>query len=113
MAASQDTNDYLSMEGGRYGRGILNNSKFKVMMNMEHEDALKVQELLHLSDAETAAVTHYERGNGLLSVNGTNVSVDFKASRLETELITTDRQELEVLKKRLVQEGRNGSCMVE
>lgn len=113
VAASQDTNDYLSMEEGRYGRGILNNSKFKVMMNMEHEDALKVQELLHLSDAETAAVTHYERGNGLLSVNGTNVSVDFKASRLETELITTDRQELEVLKKRLVQEGRNGSCMVE
>lgn len=113
VAASQDTNDYLSMEGGRYGRGILNNSKFKVMMNMEHEDALKVQELLHLSDAETAAVTHYERGNGLLSVNGTNVSVDFKASRLETELITTDRQELEALKKRLVQEGRNGSCMVE
>lgn len=113
VAASQDTNDYLSMEGGRYGRGILNNSKFKVMMNMEHEDALKVQEILHLSDAETAAVTHYERGNGILSVNGTNVSVDFKASRLETELITTDRQELEALKQRLVEEGRTGEHMLE
>ena len=43
------------------------------------------------------AVTHFERGNGLISTNNNNVTVEFKASELEKELITTDRMELKKL----------------
>ena len=53
-----------------------------------------MQSILHLSEAETMAITHFERGNGLISTNNNNVTVEFKASELEKELITTDRQEL-------------------
>ena len=35
---------------------------------------------LHLSEAETIAVTHFERGNELISTN--NVTVEFKAYRI-------------------------------
>ena len=55
---------------------------------------MRVQSILHLSEAETMAITHFERGNGLISTNNNNVTVEFKASELEKELITTDRQEL-------------------
>lgn len=112
IAASQDTNDFLSLEGGKFGKGIMNASKMKIVMNMEHEDALKVQEILHLSDAETMAVTHFERGSGLLSANGTNVTVDFRASGMEKELITTDRKELERLKEKLEKQGRTGERLI-
>ena len=58
---------------------------------------MRVQSILHLSEAETMAITHFERGNGLLSTNNNNVTLEFKASELEKELITTDRQELKNL----------------
>ena len=41
---------------------------------------MRVQSILHLSEAETMAVTHFERGNGLISTNNNNVTVEFKAS---------------------------------
>jgi len=46
------------------------------------------------------AITHFERGNGLISTNNNNVTVEFKASELEKELITTDREELKRLLER-------------
>ena len=58
---------------------------------------MRVQSILHLSEAETMAVTHFERGNGLISTNNNNVTVEFKSSELEKELITTDRMELKKL----------------
>ena len=42
-------------------------------------------------------VTHFERGHGLISTNNNNIMVEFKASHLEKELITTDRRELKEL----------------
>ena len=53
------------------------------------------------------AITHFERGSALISTNNNNVTVEFKASQLEKELITTDRDELKKLiekQKRLNQE---------
>ena len=36
----------------------------KIILNLEDDEAERVQETLHLSDAETMEVTHFERGNG-------------------------------------------------
>lgn len=94
ICATQDLNDFFALEDGKYGKGIINNSKTKIVLNLEDEEAMRVQSILHLSEAETMAVTHFERGNGLISTNNNNVTVEFKASELEKELITTDRLEL-------------------
>ena len=67
---------------------------------MEEDEAARVQSTLHLSDAELLEVTHFDRGNGLISTNHNNVMVEFKASPLEKELITTDRRELKELAER-------------
>lgn len=50
-----------------------------------------------LSEAEIMEITHFERGNGLISTNNNNVTVEIKCSQLEKELITTDRRELQEL----------------
>lgn len=94
ICATQDLNDFFALEDGKYGRGIINNARTKIILNLEDEEAMRVQDILHLSEAEVMAITHFERGTGLILSNGNNVAVDFKASNLEKELITTDRREL-------------------
>lgn len=109
ITATQDLNDFFALEDGKYGKGIINNSKTKIVLNLEDEEAMRVQSILHLSEAETMAITHFERGNGLISTNNNNITVEFKASELEKELITTDRQEL----KKLLEKEKQRKKMAE
>lgn len=101
VCASQDLNDFFNLDEGRFGKGIINNSKTKIILNLEEDEAMRVQNTLHLSDAEIMEVTHFERGNGLISTNNNNIMVEFKASPLEKDLITTDRRELKNIVNRL------------
>lgn len=109
ICATQDLNDFFALEDGKYGKGIINNSKTKIVLNLEDEEAMRVQSLLHLSEAETMAITHFERGNALISTNNNNVTVEFKASELEKDLITTDREEL----KRILEREKCQQAMAE
>ena len=83
----------------------INNCRTKVILNLEDEEAQRVQQVLHLSEAEVMEITHFERGNGLISSNNNNITVEFKASPLERDLITTDRRELLDLLQRIRQQG--------
>lgn len=71
--------------------------KTKIILNLEDEEAQRVQSTLHLSEAEVMEITHFERGNGLISTNNNNITVEFRCSDLEKSLITTDRRELQQL----------------
>ena len=75
------------------------------MLNLENDEAKKVQELLHLSEAERMEIVHFERGKGMISTNSNNLTLEFKASQLEKDLITTDRKDLMELKERLARYG--------
>ena len=98
--ATQDLNDFFALDDGKYGKGIINNCKTKIILNMEDEEAQRVKNILHLSETEVMNITHFQRGNGLISTNNNNITVEFKSSTLEKELITTDRQELlEILER--------------
>ena len=104
--ATQDLNDFFALDDGKYGKGIINNCKTKIILNMEDEEAQRVQQILHLSETEVMNITHFQRGNGLISTNNNNITVEFKASNLEKELITTDRQELlEILERQRAKAG--------
>ncbi len=104
ICASQDLNDFFNLDEGRFGKGIINNSKTKIILNLEDDEAQRVQDALRLSDAEVLEVTHFERGNGLISTNNNNIMVEFKASPLEKDLITTDRRELKDIVERMRKE---------
>ena len=108
VCASQDLNDFFNLDEGRFGKGIINNSKTKIILNLEDDEAMRVQSALHLSDAEIMEVTHFERGNGLISTNNNNIMVEFKASPLEKDLITTDRRELKDIVERMRRQSEAG-----
>ena len=95
ICATQDINDFFSLDDGKYGKGIINASKTKIILNLEDEEAQRIQSIMHLSEAEVMEITHFERGNGLISTNNNNVAIEFKSSQLEKNLITTDRRELQ------------------
>ena len=94
LVATQDLNDFFSLEDGKYGRGILNNCKIKIILNLEEEEAQRVQSVLKLTDAEIDNITRFERGSALIVTNSNNVTVDMRCSEEEKDLITTDRDEL-------------------
>lgn len=104
IAATQDINDFLALEGGKYGKGILNAAKTKIVLNLEDEEAQRVKGILHLTETEVMNITHFGRGSGLICTNNNNVTVEIKSSSLEKELITTDRNELNKLLEKKKQE---------
>ncbi|MCI8689956.1 MAG: PrgI family protein, partial [Oscillibacter sp.] len=58
ICATQDLNDFFALEDGKYGKGIINNAKTKILLNLEDEEAQRVQSILHLSEAEVMEITH-------------------------------------------------------
>ena len=101
ISATQDLSDFFSLEDGKYGRAIVNNSKNKIILNLEPDEARYVQDILKLTKTEMRSVTRFERGEALVYSNNNKIPVVIKASREEQELITTDRAELEaILRKR-------------
>lgn len=97
ISATQDLSDFFGLEDGRYGRAIINNSKNKIILNLEPDEAKYVQEVLKLTKAEVASITRFERGEALVYSNNNKVPVIIKASPKEKRMITTDRAELEAI----------------
>jgi len=97
IAATQDLSDFFGLEDGKFGRAIINNSKNKIILNLEPDEAQYVQETLKLTRTEIRSITQFERGEALISSNNNKVPVMVKASRKEQQMITTDRAELAAL----------------
>ena len=104
ISATQDLSDFFGLEDGKYGRAIVNNSKNKIILNLEPDEARYVQEVLKLTKTEMRSITRFERGEALVYSNNNKVPVVIKASKEEQEMITTDRAELEAILKERQQE---------
>ena len=99
IAATQDLSDFFSLDDGKYGRAIINNSKNKIILNLEQDEAQYVKDVLKLTRTEVRSITQFERGEALIHSNNNKVPVVIKASKQEQEMITTDRAELEAILK--------------
>jgi len=99
ISATQDLSDFFGLEDGRYGRAIINNSKNKIILNLEPDEAEFVRDTLKLTKTEIRSITRFERGEALICSNNSKVPVIIRASKEEQEMITTDRAELEAILK--------------
>lgn len=104
ISATQDLSDFFGLEDGRYGRAIINNSKNKIILNLEPDEAEFVRDTLKLTKTEIRSITRFERGEALICSNNSKVPVIIKASKEGQEMITTDRAELEAILKERQQE---------
>lgn len=95
VAATQDLSDFFGLDDGRYGRAIINNSQNKIVLNLEHDEAEYVREVLKLTKTELRSITRFERGEALVCSGNNKVPIMVKASKAEQDMITTDRSELQ------------------
>ena len=94
ITASQDLSDYLSLDDGRFGKGIINASRIKMIMQLEENEARLVGEILNLSESEIAQITRNRRGEALLSIGGSRISMMIHASAMEYAAITTAKADI-------------------
>ena len=94
IGATQDLNDFFALEGGKYGKAIINNSRLKVVLPLEEEEANRVKEVMGLSDEEAMQVIRNSRGEGLLCAGRNRISVAFHATEKEKFYSTSSRDEL-------------------
>lgn len=95
ISATQNVVDYFALRDGKFGDALLNNSRLKLLLQMEEAEALKLQEKLGLTDEEVMQIVRSGRGQGLLCAGKNRISVEIRASQVQHELITTSRADLE------------------
>ena len=95
ISATQNVIDYFALRDGKFGDSILNNSRLKLLLQMEQPEALKLQEKLGLSDSEVSQIISCNRGQGLLCAGKNRIAVEIRSSSAQYDLITTNRADLE------------------
>lgn len=98
--ATQDISDLFAFQDGKYGKAIISNSKTKIILGLEQQEAKAVQDVLQLTKNEVRSITNFNRGEGLICANNNKVPVFIRASELEDELITTDPQQVKAIVER-------------
>lgn len=104
VLGTQDLNDYFGLMDGKYAKGIMNNTKIKIILHTE-EDIDILSERLRLSKDEKKMVMEFGKGKGLLIANKDRIPIAFKATDLQDEYFTTDVNRLkEIAMKRKMQQ---------
>lgn len=94
IAATQDLNDFFALDNGAYGTAIISNSKIKLLMKCEPKEASAIAESMELTKTEVDKIQTMRRGTCLLVANQNHIFIDVKATPIEHDLITTDREDL-------------------
>ena len=94
VTSTQGMQDLFGLDGGKYGKGILDSSRIKLVMQMEEQEARLIQGVLNLSEDEVRQITRFRRGEGLLCVGYNHVPVQFHATQKEYDAITTSPTDL-------------------
>ncbi len=99
ITSTQGLQDLFSLEGGKYGKGILDSSRIKFVMQMEEQEARLIQQILNLSEEEVRQITRFRRGEGLLCIGYNHVPVAFHVTKKEYDTITTSPTDRQARKK--------------
>ena len=99
ITSTQGMQDLFSLEGGKYGKGILDSSRIKFVMQMEEQEARLIQQILNLSEEEVRQITRFRRGEGLLCIGYNHVPGAFHVTKKDYDAITTSPTDRQARKK--------------
>ena len=94
VTSTQGMQDLFGLDSGKYGKGILDSSRIKLVMQMEEQEARLIQNVLNLSEDEVRQITRFRRGEGLLCIGYNHVPIAFYATPKEYAAITTSSTDL-------------------
>ncbi len=88
---SQDVEDFLSTD---YGKAIVTNSSFQILLKQSPAAIDKVAEVFYLSEGERHLLLAADVGEGIFFAGPNHVAVRIMASEEEHALVTTNPEEL-------------------
>ena len=93
VAITQDISDIFSLEGGIYGKSILNNSSIKTFFALEEENIKILSEYSNLSEKEKVEIKSLKRGECLMFVGDNHILTKIESSEAERKIIEGDLNE--------------------
>ena len=91
VAITQDISDIFSLEGGIYGKSILNNSSIKTFFALEEENIKILSEYANLSEKEKIEIKSLKRGECLMFVGDNHILTKIESSETEKEILEGDK----------------------
>jgi len=70
------------------------NCRIKIIMQLEENEACLVKEILNLSDSELTQITRCKRGEALLSIGNSRISLSISPSSKEYYAISTAKSDI-------------------
>lgn len=110
IIATQQMNDVMAIEDGKFGNAVLNSCATKIVMKLQEKDVLAIKEMIDLTDDECLAIQEFNPGQALMITGNNRMRVQFTPSPTEQLLTFTDKKTLqkysEIERNRLEEEKR-------
>ena len=87
VAITQDVSDLFSLDGGTYGKSILNNSSIKTFFSLEEENIKVLEKYTNLSEKEKIEIKSLKRGECLMFVGDDHILTKIESADFEKEII--------------------------
>ena len=87
VAITQDVSDLFSLNGGAYGKSILNNSSIKSFFSLEEENILVLEKYANISEKEKIEIKSLKRGESLMFIGDNHILSKIECSEDEKEMI--------------------------
>lgn len=87
VAITQDISDLFSLEGGIYGKSILNNSSIKTFFKLEEESIKILSENVSLTEKEKIEIASLKRGESLMFIGDNHILARVEVSDTEKKIM--------------------------
>jgi len=111
LGVSTITQDVADFMRSNYGQPIITNSSIQILLKQSPATIDVVQKTFNLTDREKGLLLEAEIGEGLFFAGQKHVAMKVVASYIEDQIITTNPEELEKI-KRAKEEGQKNAARV-
>ena len=87
VAITQDVGDLFSLEGGSYGKSIINNSSNKVFFSLEEDNINTLEAFTKLSTKEKIEIKSLKKGECLIFSGDNHILTKIESSELENMIV--------------------------
>ncbi len=91
VAITQDVSDLFSLEGGIYGKSIINNSAIKLFFSLEEENIKTLSEYSNLTEKEKIEIKSLKKGECLMYVGENHILAQIEAADFEKKIIIGEK----------------------
>lgn len=99
IIATQEMDDLMKYDGGTLGKTIMNNSRTRILLQMDDKVSRDVGQMLDLTNEQITRLQKEEAGHALLSVGSTYIKLNIVNSNIERYLMYTDEKTLKEWKE--------------